>query len=116
MTSTMHAAVEIAQRMTATAPECREQPKSRVTPLRFTYGSKKRKAKRLASQAKGLYEVQANRISEPDKIVVWNVLAASPMRALALVNDWIRKNAGVYTDRTVVRICGVTAGTKERVL
>jgi len=125
MTASMQAAIGIADRMASSALEHVEQPKNHVTPLRYAYGSKKRKAKRLASQAKGLYEVVATCERRTDNVLApkyereWFVLASGPSRALAIVNEWIRitnKDVEVYSKRKVKRICGITAGTKERIL
>ena len=129
MTSTMQQAAEIAQRLSETSPEVVEQrPKDHSIPLRYVYGNKKRKAKRLASQAKGLYRVEAiyreleKGQPKSERLIPWHVLARNPKQALKMVMDLVaimkKPNAGYYEFiwRETKRICGVTAGTKERIL
>lgn len=112
-------AAQIADRMAQTAPEVVESPKNYVIPLRYAYGSKRRKAKRLASQAKGLYGVEYSQGSADRVGCIPGetfILASGPKRALRLFNDFVKPDGSLYINRTVRRICGVTAGTKERIL
>lgn len=113
MTASMQAAVEIADRMTTLTPEYVEQPRSYVISLRYTYGSKKRKANRLASQAKGVYEVNAK--MQTNSPFTCFVLARGPQKAIAMALEAYSKGRGL-TNLTAKRICGITAGTKERIL
>jgi len=106
-------AIAIADRMKQAALEHVEQPKSHVTPLRYVYGNKKRKAKRLAGQAKGVYEVKAK--MQTNGPFVAYALARGPQKAMTMVLQECNKGRGL-TNLTVSRICGVTAGTKERIL
>lgn len=113
-------AAQIADRMKESAPEHVEMPKSHVTPLRYTYGSKKRKAKRLASQAKGMYGVTAVRLTPGTGCTItnWTVLASGPKRVRELILLRIKGETSntTYSQIKIKRICGVTAGTKERIL
>lgn len=111
--SSMQAAVDVAERMAKAAPEVVEQPKAHFTPTRLVYDSKKRKTKRLASQAKGLYTATATHSMSGKR--TWAVLAQGPKRVLSmLLSDKTISEA--YYDFKIKRICGVTAGTKERIL
>jgi hypothetical protein len=110
---TMHAAAEIAQRLSVNALEVLKEQKDHSTPLRYVYGTKKRKAKRLASQAKGLYEVNAK--MQTNSPFTAHVLARGPQKAIEIVLLECNKGRGL-TNLIVNRICGVTAGTKERIL